>query len=107
MYSCVPHAGAGNLIPNLGETIKCGVTLISIDCAGYGLPDNISGERWISVSEAAEDIAEIVENVASEPIGLVGWSLGGWVTLALAANRPGLVDRLAIIGNSESTRSPR
>ena len=97
VFFCHPTPGAGNLIPNLEETVKRGATLISIDRAGYGRSSPAPHEHWPSVSEAAEELAKVIESIATEPVGIAGWSTGGWVASALAANRPDLVDRLALV----------
>ncbi|MEM7112666.1 MAG: alpha/beta hydrolase [Chloroflexota bacterium] len=95
VFLCHPSPGAGNLVPNLEETIKRDATLVAVDRAGYGQSD--ASTHWVSVSEAADDLAEAIQSVATGSVGIAGWSLGGWVALALAARHPELVDRLAVI----------
>lgn len=95
---CHPAPGAGNFDPNPEETAKRQVTLIAVDRPGYGSSEPVTGDEWASVAAAAEDVAEVLQRVRLAPAGVAGWSAGGRVALALAARRPELVDRVAILG---------
>ena len=94
---CHPAPGAGNLDPNPEETAKRQITLISVDRPGYGDSEPVSREGWASVDVAADDVAEVLQKMDVAPVGVVGWSAGGRVALALAARRPDLVDRVVIL----------
>jgi pimeloyl-ACP methyl ester carboxylesterase len=95
---CHAAPGAGNLDPMPEETAKRQVTLISVDRPGYGESEMVSGEAWASVASAADDLAEVLQKMnISPPVGVVGWSAGGRVALALAARQPELVDRVVIV----------
>jgi len=56
------------------------------------------GDEWASVSSAADDLAFVLDRTVQTPVGVVGWSAGGRVALALAARHPDLVDRVAVLG---------
>lgn len=94
---CHPAPGAGNLDPNPEETAKRHITLISVDRPGYGGSEPVSGEEWASVDTAVDDVAEVLQEMDVAPVGVVGWSAGGRVALALAARQPDLVDRVVIL----------
>ena len=94
---CHPTPGAGNLNPDPAETAKRAVTLVGIDRPGYGLSVGPEGEAAPSVVQAAADLAAVIEQIATDPVGVVGWLSGGWVAAALAARRPELVDRIALV----------
>jgi pimeloyl-ACP methyl ester carboxylesterase len=94
---CHPAPGAGNLDPDPEKTAKRQITLISVDRPGYGESEPVSGEEWASVDAAADDVAEVLQKMDAAPVGVVGWSAGGRVALALAAHRPDLVDRVVIL----------
>lgn len=84
------------------------VHIESIDRPGYGSSDPWPEGAWPTVSGAADDIGAYLEaslNTVHElgitqmdHVGVVGWSAGGRVALALAAKYPHLVDRVAIVG---------
>src|SRR5688572_22933691 len=82
---CHAAPGAGNLNPNPEETAKRQITLISVDRPGYGESEPVSGETWASVASAADDLAEVLQQMnVAPPVGVVGWSAVGRVAVALA-----------------------
>ena len=98
---CHPAPGAGNFDPDPAETAKRDITLIALDRPGYGGSEMVKGDAWSSVDGCANDIAQVLQQMKIEApgsVGVAGWSAGGRVALALAAQRPDLVDRVVIIG---------
>jgi pimeloyl-ACP methyl ester carboxylesterase len=95
---CHPAPGAGSFDPDPVETKAHKVTLLSVDRPGYGGSDPVGAGRWATVAAAADDIAVVLDTLAVESVGVVGWSAGGRVALALAARRPELVDRVVVAG---------
>jgi pimeloyl-ACP methyl ester carboxylesterase len=93
-----PAPGAGLFDPDPEQTAGRGVTLIEIDRPGYGDSDPLDTDTWATVSSAAEDAAAVVDERGLRSIGVVGWSAGGRVALALAAKRPDLIDRVVVVG---------
>jgi len=94
---CHGAPGSGGFDPDPDATAARGVTLIGIDRPGYGGSDPMPADAWASVDRAADDVAEVLDQMGTGPVGLVGWSAGGRVALAVAARRPDLVSRLAVI----------
>jgi pimeloyl-ACP methyl ester carboxylesterase len=94
---CHAAPGSGAFDPEPEETWRRGVTLLAVDRPGYGGSDPVSGDRWATVDSAALDIADVLEARDAGPVGVVGWSAGGRVALALAALRPDLVDRVVVL----------
>lgn len=95
---CHPAPGAGTFDPVPEQTWARGMTLLAADRPGYGQSDPVPTGEWASVGAAADDVAVVLERAASGPVGVVGWSAGGRVALALAARRPDLVDRVVVLG---------
>jgi pimeloyl-ACP methyl ester carboxylesterase len=89
--------GAGSFDPEPEQTGERGVTLLGVDRPGYGGSAPVTGDRWASVALAADDLAEVLDRRGSGPVGVAGWSAGGRVALALAARRPDLVERVAVV----------
>ncbi len=95
---CHAAPGSGRFDPDPTATAAHGVRLISLDRPGYGGSEPIE-DGFSTVASAAADAAAVLETVL-EPnttAGVAGWSAGGRVALALAANRPELVGRVAVV----------
>ncbi len=94
---CHSAPGAGRFDPDPSATADRGVSVLSVDRPGYGGSDPMPSGRWASVDVAADDLAFVIEQLGPWPVGVAGWSAGGRVALALAARRPELVERVAVI----------
>ena len=104
---CHPAPGSGGFDPDTAATSSWGVHMVSADRPGYGSSTPLAPERRPTVARWADDLAEYIEFVIEQAretgqtplhrIGVVGWSAGGRVALALAAKHPGLVDRVAVV----------
>lgn len=92
-----PAPGAGLFDPGPEQTAGRGVTLIEIDRPGYGDSDPLDTDTWATVSSAADDAAAVIDERGVRSVGVVGWSAGGRVAMALAAKRPDLVDRAVVV----------
>ncbi|NQX12618.1 alpha/beta hydrolase [Microbacteriaceae bacterium VKM Ac-2855] len=104
---CHPTPGAGAFDPDPLVTASADVQLVMVDRPGYGGSDALRlGER-ATMQDRADDIAEYLRSYRKRPesIGVVGWSSGGAVALALAARHPDLVDALAVVGTPAPPRA--
>jgi pimeloyl-ACP methyl ester carboxylesterase len=97
---CHPAPGSGRFEPDPVATAARGVRLVGLDRPGYGDSDAVGDAVFATMRSAAEDAASVLESVlpAGATAGVAGWSAGGRVALALAARRPDLVSRVAVIG---------
>lgn len=104
---CHPAPGAGGFDPDPPVTSSWGVHMVSVDRPGYGVSTPLPDERRPSIPRWADDLAEYIEFVIEQAretgrtplhrVGVVGWSAGGRIALAIAARHPGLVDRVSIV----------
>jgi pimeloyl-ACP methyl ester carboxylesterase len=94
---CHSAPGAGPFDPDPAQTHASNVTLLAVDRPGYGRSDALATRRWATVESAADDIAAVLDCLDAGRVGVVGWSAGGRVALALAARRPDLVGRVVVL----------
>jgi pimeloyl-ACP methyl ester carboxylesterase len=95
---CHGAPGAGLLDPDPEATAARGVTLLGVDRPGYGGSEPLPNGTWPSVAGAADDAADVLDQLGYRQVGVVGWSAGGRVALALAALRPELTGRVVVAG---------
>jgi pimeloyl-ACP methyl ester carboxylesterase len=94
---CHAAPGAGTFDPDPAATRARGIRLLAIDRPGYGRSDPVAADAWSSVDGAARDIVAVLDERGIERVSVAGWSAGGRVALALAANHPDRVERVAMI----------
>jgi pimeloyl-ACP methyl ester carboxylesterase len=94
---CHSAPGAGGFDPDPDATAARGATLIGVDRPGYGGSDPMPDGSWADVGTVADDVADVLEQMGTGPVGLAGWSAGGRVALAVAARHPLLVDRVVVV----------
>ena len=90
------HGGAQNAHTWDTVAMALGVPLVAIDLPGHGHSDAArpGGPRLAGL---AADVAEVVRHLAPDALAVVGMSLGGLTTLALADAAPALVRRVVLV----------
>jgi pimeloyl-ACP methyl ester carboxylesterase len=93
------HAAPGSRVldPDPAATAAAGVRLITIDRPGYGASTPLAEGVIPSIAGMADDVAAALAAMGVTDAGVVGWSKGGLVALALAARHPDLVRAVALV----------
>ncbi len=79
------------LMPLLSQRFNC----LAIDLPGYGQSPPFP-ER-ATIPNYADLIAKLIEEVSNGPVVMVGHSMGGMISMTLAARHPVLVDRMVLL----------
>ena len=90
------HGGAQNAHTWDTVALALGRPLVAIDLPGHGHSDG-GRNGSLDVDANAEDVASVVRVLAPEARAVVGMSLGGMTTLALAAHAPELVRSVVLV----------
>ncbi|MGO9855774.1 MAG: alpha/beta fold hydrolase [Acidimicrobiales bacterium] len=90
------HGGAQNAHTWDTVALALGRPLVAVDLPGHGHSDG-GPEGSISVGSNGRDLATVVAELAPDARGVVGMSLGGMSSIALAARAPELVRALVLV----------
>lgn len=83
------------LIPPLAAA---GFHVYALDLLGYGRSARPEVDYSIPLEE--ELVADFMQALQIKHADVGGWSMGGWIALKLAADRPSLVDRLMVFDSA-------
>ncbi|WP_418276842.1 alpha/beta fold hydrolase [Isoptericola jiangsuensis] len=82
--------------------LAAGHRVVLFDHAGSGSahPEAFDAARHASLQGYADDVVDLLEDLALGPVVLVGHSVSATIVLLVAADRGDLVDRLVLVGPS-------
>lgn len=88
--------GAARQLDAIADALRSRFGVHQLDFEGHATmpPRN----RPFRISHFAENVIELLERDGIRPAALFGYSMGGYVALHLAGERPDLVDRVATLG---------
>ena len=96
---CFVHGGAQNA--HTWDTVALALArpLVAVDLPGHGHSDSPGdrAEGQLAITGNGDDVAEVIRAVAPDGVHLVGMSLGGLTSIALAALHPELVRSLTLV----------
>jgi pimeloyl-ACP methyl ester carboxylesterase len=90
------HGGAQNAHTWDTVAMALGRPLLAVDLPGHGHSDG-GPDGSLSVAGNGEDLATVIAALAPDAAGVVGMSLGGLSSIALAAHAPELVRSLVLV----------
>jgi pimeloyl-ACP methyl ester carboxylesterase len=85
-----------NLMPQLKQA---GFHVYAIDLLGYGRSAQPANATY-SIPEEAQYVEEFIAQRGLEKVNLVGWSMGGWVAMRVALDRPERIGRLVLCNSA-------
>lgn len=91
------HGGAQNAHTWDTVAMALGRPLLAVDLPGHGHSDGPKAGRSTDPLSNAQDVAVAIDALAPNARGVVGMSLGGMTSIALAAARPDLVKKLVLV----------
>ena len=100
------HGGAQNAHTWDTVALALDLPLIAIDLPGHGHSDG-GADGSLDIRRNAVDIATVVERLAPRAQLIVGMSLGGMTSVALADHAPELVRRLALVDVTPGVDGPK
>jgi 3-oxoadipate enol-lactonase len=62
--------------------------------------DSALGTGGYAISDMAEDMAILIDSLHLGPAYIIGWSMGGHISLELTVRHPGLVKKLILVATS-------
>jgi pimeloyl-ACP methyl ester carboxylesterase len=87
---------------------EAGLSVVAMDCRGHGESDKPHDESFYGHTRMAEDVAMVMDAAGLPSACLVGYSMGGFIGLRLAASAPERVGKLVLAGVGEFyLRGPR
>lgn len=81
-----------NLMPQLKQA---GFHVYAIDLLGYGRSARPANASY-SIPEEAQYVEDFLAQQGLEKANLIGWSMGGWVSMRVALDQPARVGRLVL-----------
>jgi pimeloyl-ACP methyl ester carboxylesterase len=87
--------GAGELLAPIVPALAAARRVIAVDLPGHGHSPYV--DRPLRAETMADDIAALIEHLGLGQTDLMGYSLGGLVSLRTAIQHPALVRRLVLV----------
>jgi len=99
------HGGAQNAHTWDTVAMALGRPLVAVDLPGHGHSD-APAQGSLGVGRNATDVAAVIDELAPEARAVVGMSLGGLTTIALADQRPDLARRVVLVDVTPKVEGP-
>ncbi|WP_378147802.1 alpha/beta fold hydrolase [Cnuibacter sp. UC19_7] len=82
--------------------LEPGVRALAVDLRGFGDSETLPVDATRGLRDYADDVVSVLDTLGIDEAHLVGWSMGGGVTMQILLDRPTLVRSLTLV----STVSP-
>lgn len=93
--------------PSWCDTLTmAGYRVIAMDCRGHGESDKPHTTPGYGHDEMANDVIAVMDDAGIESAFVMGYSMGGYIAVHLAAQRPERVRKLIVAGVGENYLDP-
>ncbi len=93
-------ATLGIWTPDLLKTLAAGRQVTIFDNRGIGFSTDADPAEMATVEGFADSTVDLMDALGLEQPDILGWSLGGIITLTLVANYPDMVNRVVLADTS-------
>jgi len=91
-----------------GSLAEAGYAVLAMDCRGHGESGKPHEPSFYGHDRMSEDVVQVMDAAGVKTAPVVGYSMGGFLALRLAAHHPGRASRIALGGVGEYyLRGPR
>lgn len=84
-----------------GALTEAGFSVLAMDCRGHGMSGKPHEPSAYGHDRMSEDVVQVMDAAGIGQAPVVGYSMGGFLALRLAAHHPGRASRLALCGIGE------
>jgi pimeloyl-ACP methyl ester carboxylesterase len=84
-----------------GSLTEAGYGVLAMDCRGHGESGKPHEPSFYGHDRMSEDVAQVMDAAGVTEAPVVGYSMGGFLALRLAAHHPGRAGRIALGGVGE------
>jgi pimeloyl-ACP methyl ester carboxylesterase len=82
--------------------LQAGYRVIALDCRGHGESDKPYDPALYGHDVMAQDVAAVMREAGVETARLMGYSMGGFISIQILMHNPELIEKLVIGGVGES-----
>ena len=86
--------------PDLLKTLAAGRQVTIFDNRGIGFSADSDEAEESTIEGYADSTVDLIESLGLDQPDILGWSLGGFITLALVANQPDVVNHVVLADTS-------
>jgi pimeloyl-ACP methyl ester carboxylesterase len=84
-----------------GALTEAGFAVVAMDCRGHGMSDKPHDEAFYGHARMADDVVVVMDAAKLKTASVMGYSMGGFIGLRLAASHAERVSRLVLGGVGE------
>ncbi len=84
-----------------GSLTEAGYGVLAMDCRGHGESGKPHEPSFYGHDRMSEDVVQVMDAAGVKAAPVIGYSMGGFLALRLAAHHPGRASRIALCGVGE------